>query len=163
MQQSFVTIVIFRMRFSEKYALETNYPYVSTTEGKQTESTNLPPSTYTHNCEFICVFLEGLSNYKSTCRECIAAVTKFPGTVFSLDNTHPDRTLAEATIMSPPFCPLSFSYSLVSDPSICLSVSAEPLMEPEVCLGISGSSRQRYQPTTSHLLEDNKAHLCQSR
>lgn len=156
-------IVIFQMCFSEKYALKKNYPYVSTTEGKQTESTNLPPSTYTHNCEFICVFLEGLSNYKPTCRECIAAVTKFPGTVFSLDNTNPDRTLAEATIMSPPFCPLSFSYSLVSDPSICLSVSEEPLMEPEVCLGISGSSRQRYQPTTSHLLEDNKAHLCQSR
>lgn len=160
MQQSFVMIVIFRMCFSEKYALKKNYPYVSMTEGKQTESTNLPHIPIT---EFICVFLEWVSNYKSTCRECIAAVTKFPGTVFSLDNTHPDRSLAEATIMSPPFCPLSFSYSLVSDPSICLSVSAEPLMEPEVCLGISGSSRQRYQTTTSHLLENNKAHLCQSR
>lgn len=152
-------IVIFRMCFSEKYALKKKLPLCLNDRRKANRVNK--PTTYTHN--WVCVFLEGVSNYKSTCRECIAAVTKFPGTVFSLDNTHPDRSLAEATIMSPPFCPLSFSYSLVSDPSICLSVSAEPLMEPEVCLGISGSSRQRYQTTTSHLLENNKAHLCQSR
>ena len=73
-------------------------------------------------CVCVCVFLEGVSNYDSTCREYSTAVSKLPGIVFSSDNRHPDRAPAVATVMSPPLYLLPPSSPPPFLPPACLPV-----------------------------------------
>lgn len=79
----------------------------------------------------MCFSSRGVTNYDSACRKIRAAALKVSRRcVLSLDNTHPDRTPAEATIMSPSSSFISLlptSYHLSVGPS----VSAEPQTESD--------------------------------